>query len=284
MEKISVVFIGGLSNGKIVYDYLRNNRYCDLLLIITYPENSFNSKKCLIEGENVFYSNSANDYELIVQKLNPTYIFVAGWSELLSEKMINASQKGTIGFHPSKLPYNRGRSVVAWQIEEGYKETALTMFYYSYFPDGGDIIAHEDFRIEENDYVSDVLFKIDIATYNLMNAYFPLLRQGIAPRSNQDLRIGNFRRLRKDRDSLIDWNSNTDVIYNKIRAISRPYPGAIAFIDNEKKRIWKAYKLLSFPFGINSKPGDLIARLFDNSLVVKTKDSFINIVEYEEYK
>ena len=58
-------------------------------------------------------------------------------------------------------------------------ETALTMFFYSTYSDGGDIIiAQEKICIEKNDYISDVLAKVDKATLNLMTAYFPLLRKG----------------------------------------------------------------------------------------------------------
>ena len=68
---------------------------------------------------------------------------------MLSEDLIDLPTKGVVGFHPSKLPFDRGRSVLAWQIEEGYTETALTMFFYSTYPDGGDIIAQEKIRIEK---------------------------------------------------------------------------------------------------------------------------------------
>ena len=85
---------------------------------------------------------------------------------------------GVIGFHPAKLPFDRGRSVLAWQIEDGYTETSLTMFKYSDYPDGGDILAQEPIAIASNDYINDILDKVDAASLNLIRAYFPLLRKG----------------------------------------------------------------------------------------------------------
>ena len=38
--------------------------------------------------------------------------------------------------------------------------------------------------IENNDYLVDVMDKIDNATYNLMKAYFPLIRKNIIPTSS----------------------------------------------------------------------------------------------------
>mgnify|MGYP001178653850 CR=1 FL=1 len=114
------------------------------------------------------------------------------------------------------------------------------MFYYNELPDCGDVIAQEKIIIEQNDYINDVLNKMDDATNNLMTAYFPLLRKDNAPRRPQSINEGNFRRLRTDSDSIIDWDNNADVIFNKIRAISKPYPGSIGKINNNKYRIWKA--------------------------------------------
>lgn len=194
----------------------------------------------------------------------PELIFVAGHSELLKVGKIPI-----IGFHPSKLPLDRGRSVLAWQIEEGYTETALTMFYYSDIPDAGDIIAQEPIKIDPEDYISDVLKKIDKATYNMMRSYFPLIRQGKAQRIKQG--PGTVRRLRNESDQIIDWDRPSREIYNKIRAISHPYPGAL-YGD---EIIWRA-EIVDFPFGKDQKPGTLIATLY-NGRIIKTKDGFIKI-------
>ncbi|GHU19752.1 formyl transferase [Spirochaetia bacterium] len=281
MENIKIVFIGGLSNGAIVCNYLQNNKHVDLQLIITYPDTFTYPRMEIINGQNIIKTSEANTQLENIRQLKPDYIFVAGWSELLSEELLIIPTKGTIGFHPSKLPFNRGRSVVAWQIEDGYEETALTMFYYNNIPDNGDIIAQELIPIEKNDYCNDVLEKIDKAIYNLMYAYFPLIRLGKAPRKEQILEEGNFRRLRKKSDSQIEWNQNSEKIYNKIRAISKPYPGAETILNNQKMKIWKADILHDFPFGKDLSPGNLIASLHDKTMIVKTKDGFIHILEYD---
>ena len=147
-------------------------------------------------------------------------------------------------------------------------------------PDCGDIIAQEKITIDFEDTIKDVLVKVGDATYSLMKAYFPLIREGKAPRLVQDIRQGNFRRLRKEKDSAIDWNTNSLFIYNKVRAITHPYPGAIGVIDKEKYSIWKC-EILDFPFGEQLLPGSLVATLFDSSLVVRTRDGFIRISTYE---
>lgn len=277
------MFIGGMTDGKIVYDYLKSNKHVDLVLTICYPDGSTVPRHVDFPNDgNVIKSKSANEHLEAIKKANPDLIFVAGWSELLHSEILSLPKDGVIGFHPSKLPMDRGRSVVAWQIEDGYTESALSMFYYTDIPDGGDIIAQERFSIEENDYLTNVLDKIDECGYNLMRAYFPLIRMDKAPRKPQSINEGNFRRLRKSKDSQIDWNRNIDFIYNKIRAISKPYPGAEGLINDEKYKIYQADKLKDFPFGDSQENGSLVATLHDNSMIVKCKTGYLRITEFEK--
>jgi len=274
---VKVVFIGGFAYGKIVYDYLKQNKFVSLELCITYPDSDIHN---FPEDKKIIKDISANKYFSQVQQIEPDFIIINGWSELLKTELLECAKKGAIGFHPSKLPHDRGRSVLAWQIEEGYKDTSLSMFYLNDLPDCGDIIAQEKITIEFEDSIKDVLTKVGEASYNLMRAYFPLLRDGKAPRIAQSMQQGNFRRLRKEKDSEINWDKNSLFIYNKVRAISNPYPGAVGIIKGEKYKIWKS-KIIDFQFGSDLPSGSLVATLFDSSLVIKTRDGFIRLIEYE---
>ena len=42
---------------------------------------------------------------------------------------------------------------------------------------------------------------------------------------------------------MIDWSSNALTVYNLIRAVTHPYPGAFTFIEGKKLLIWKAEPL-----------------------------------------
>ena len=284
-KQIKVFFIGGLSNGKIVYDYLKGNKYVDLVGVITYPDDFQGARHVVFEnGRNIVKSGKCNGYERGIRDLNPNLIIVAGWSELIPNEILEIPSMGVLGFHPAKLPMDRGRSVLAWQIEDGYTETALTMFKYTDYPDGGDIIGQDIIKIDHEDYISDILDKVDVATENLMKAYFPLIRQGLAKSRKQDLSEGSFRRLRNGGNSIINWNANSETIYNKVRAISHPYPGATTILplDGTEQGIyvWRSETLNDFPFGKDAKPGTLVATLYDGTLIVKTRDAYLHITDY----
>jgi methionyl-tRNA formyltransferase len=282
-NKVKVVLIAGLTNGQLVYDYFKKNKFVDLCLTITYKDEFVEKPRHVIfnNDEKIIKTDFANNHITEIKSLNPDFIFVVGWSELLNLELINIPSKGTIGFHPSILPMDRGRSVIAWQIEEDYKLSGVTMFYYSEIADAGDIIAIERYKIEQTDYVEHVLNKCDSAIYSLIRAYFPLLRKGIQLRKKQILNDGNFRRLRTDYDSVINWELTSREIYNKIRAISKPYPGAF-FIENDRKiKIWSSIILDDFGFGKELAPGSKVCELFDKSMIYKTRDGFLRITSWE---
>ena len=280
---MKVIFIGGLTNGKIVYDYLKSNKFVELVQTITYKDDYQGARFVTFDNsENIIKSGTVKGYESKIADLKPDVIFVAGWSELIPNEILKIPPMGVIVFHPAKLPNYRGRSVLAWQIEDGYTETALTMFKYSDYPDGGNILAQEMVKIEEKDYINDILDKIDGATFNIMKAYFPLFRQNLIKEKVQDLSEGNFRRLRVKKDSIINWDDTCSNIYNKIRAISKPYPGAITEFEGKEIIVWRAYKMYEFSFGKELDNGKLVCKLYDNSLIVKCSDGYIRITEYEE--
>ncbi len=289
MKKVKVIVIGALENGKIVIDYLSKRPEIDLLKVYTYKDGVALAKPLGVLFDDVVPQNilvkvdHINEHEEEIKSLNPDLIFIVGWSQLINPKIITASKKGTIGFHPAKLPKDRGRSVLAWQIAEDYPETALTMFYIDEGIDSGDIIAQENIKISFEDYILDILKKVNEATYNLLAAYFPLLLQGKAPRIKQDSSKATYRRLRTDKDSFINWYKNTKDIYNLIRAVAYPYPKAWTIYKGKRVKINKAAPInfLEETLYKFEKPGTILGHLKNLGYLVKTKDGIISVDEIE---
>ena len=196
--------------------------------------NLFNKSTKVIKTENI------NNYFFKIKKAKPDLILVAGWSKMITNKILEIPKYGVIGFHPSDLPKDRGRSVLAWQIEEGYLKTALSIFFYTKKADAGDVIGKHKIIIKKKEYVNDILDKIDISTIKLLNKYFDKFFSNKLKRKKQDLHHATYRKIRTYENQLINWNENGDDIINKIRAISKPYPGAIGVIKNKRYKIWKA--------------------------------------------
>ena len=283
---MKAIFIGGLTNGRVALSCLKNIPSLSLPLIFTHPIG-VETPRAVNLGEDldanrVRYGKNIMDALEDIRAISPDLIVVVGWSWLIPQSVLEIPPLGVVGFHPSRLPADRGRSVLAWQIEEGYTKTALTMFYYTPEPDAGDIIDAEEIPINESDYIGDLLDKVDVATGKLMeNNMANILNQTVV-RTKQDHTCATKRKLRTDAHSQIDWESSAVAVYNKIRAISRPYPGATGSICGVQYRIWRA-----IPLSLNGTedenhyaPGD--AMDYDrNSFVIKCGTGAIKLIDYE---
>ena len=83
MKKQKIVFIGGLTNGKIVLDYLLSNIHVDVPLILTYPKNHKIPRYSELNAPNhkvTFKYHLDGDAILDeISLIEPDFIFVAGW-------------------------------------------------------------------------------------------------------------------------------------------------------------------------------------------------------------
>ena len=112
MKRINkkIIFIGGLTNGYKTLEFLVKTKYIKISLAITSS----------ISNVPRFKNLKQNFKELkVIETIKPDLIIVSGWSSLIDKQILEIPKKGVVGFHPSNLPKDRGRSTLAWQIEEG---------------------------------------------------------------------------------------------------------------------------------------------------------------------
>ena len=69
------------------------------------------------------------------------------------------------------------------------------------------------------------------------------LTAGTAPRRSQDESQATYFGGRRPEDGQIDWTQSAENIYNLIRAVTQPYPGAFTQVDGSKLFIWWAKPL-----------------------------------------
>lgn len=274
-----VVLIGATPSGSKVLQQLIGNKSIELQLVVTYPiEHSIVRNTNIIPtplNVPIYRETDVNRLTKTIEAVKPDFILVVGWSYMLGPGLLSAATKGVIGFHPSRLPADRGRSVLAWQISEGYKESAVTMLHLDERPDAGDIIAQEPLPIAEDDYIEDVLNKVEFTIAAMIKKYLPLLADDRAPRLPQNHSRSNYRRLRTSADSLINWNAGVHAIYNHIRAISRPYPGADLLLNREPRKVWRSrIKNVSQKKSIQGLRDEFLATIIE---VKKTAGTVFNV-------
>ena len=178
-----------------------------------------------------------------VREISPDFIFSFYYRNMISTEVLAIPRQGALNLHGSYLPRYRGRVPVNWAVINGETETGATLHYMVEKPDAGDIVDQEKVAIEFTDTAHDVFGKVTDAAVRVIARAWPLLREGRAPRIPMDLAAGNYCRGRKPADGLIDWHKSAVEIYNLVRGVTHPYPGAFTFLDGKKVIIWSAWPL-----------------------------------------
>jgi methionyl-tRNA formyltransferase len=85
-----------------------------------------------------------------------------------------------------------------------------------------------------DDTAGQVFDKVTVAAEPTLWRALPALVAGDAPRLPNDLAAGSYYGGRKPEDGRIDWTRPAQQVYNLVRAVAPPYPGAFTDIGGER--------------------------------------------------
>lgn len=174
-----------------------------------------------------------------IASLRPEMLFSFYYRHMIREEILAIPPKGAYNLHGSLLPAYRGRCPVNWVLVNGETQTGVTLHHMVRMADAGDIVGQRVVPISKEDTALTLYGKLCAAAGILLDELLPLMKTGQAPRIPQDISRGSYYGGRKPEDGRIDWNRPAEGIYNLIRAVTEPYPGAFCMMeDGSKMMIW----------------------------------------------
>ena len=191
----------------------------------------------------VYCPKNVNTAEWVetIRNLSPEVIFSFYYRNLLGKDILMIPSAGSFNLHGSLLPAYRGRSPVNWVLVNGEQRTGITLHHIIEAPDAGDIVGQKEVAIEFEDTAYTVYQKLCAKAKELLEEVLPLIKKGMAPGVGQNLKQGSYYGGRRPEDGKIDWSWPVMRIYNLIRAVTEPYPGAFTHLpDGKKLFIWWA--------------------------------------------
>jgi len=249
----------------------------EIALIFTHEDSPteeiwFASVRELADQQGIPYlTTDINEPENVerVRQLAPDFIFSFYYRTMIKPAVLAIPPQGALNLHGSYLPRYRGRVPVNWAVINGERETGATLHYMVEKPDAGDIVDQEKVPIAFTDSAHDVFAKVTAAAELVIERAWPLLRAGTAGRLPMNLAEGNYCRGRKPADGCIDWSRSAVEIYNLVRGVTHPYPGAFSFLAGEKIIIWQAW-----PLDGSAAPGEIVSH---SPLLVGTGQGLLEI-------
>lgn len=175
-----------------------------------------------------------------IAKLNPEYIFSFYYRNLLSEPLLANARKGAFNLHGSLLPKYRGRAPANWVLVNGETETGVTLHRMVKRADAGAILAQQKVTIERTDTGLSLHAKLREAATALLRDALPQLAQGKLSETAQDESKATYFGRRTAADGKLDWKKPAEQLFNLVRAVTQPYPGAFCAVGEHKLIVWQA--------------------------------------------
>jgi methionyl-tRNA formyltransferase len=196
---------------------------------------------CQRFGVDLHEVESINDSASIqlLHGLDLDLIFVIGWNQILRPEVLTLARIGVIGAHASMLPADRGRAPINWALIRGAGYTGNTLFWLTAGVDAGDIIDQVAIPITPYDTCASLYRQVAITNRDMILRVLPALLAGQRPGRPQGEPMAAPLPARRPADGLVDWAQSSSAVYNFVRAISRPYPGAFTFNGLDRFTIWR---------------------------------------------
>lgn len=191
----------------------------------------------------VYMPEKVNDpsFTSLLAALEPEFIFSFYYRKILKPEILRIPKRGAYNMHGSLLPRYRGRACINWAVLMGETETGATLHVMDEKADTGDIVGQKEVSIEFEDTALRVTHKVADAAHDLLLDVVPLLREEKAPHVPQNHADASYFGGRKPEDGKINWGDPATKIYNLMRAVTHPFPGAFTCFRNKKLFVWRGW-------------------------------------------
>jgi methionyl-tRNA formyltransferase len=228
-------------------------------------------------GLNVCYTEDLSPQQLFdaVAQAAPDLVFSFYYRAMLPGSLLGLARLGAFNMHGSLLPHFRGRAPTNWAVLKGATQTGATLHAMVDKPDAGAIVDQSAVPILPDDTARQVFDKVCVAAEQVLWRSLPGLLSGHVPQMPNDLAQGSYFSGRKPEHGRLDFSAPAADVYNLIRAVAPPYPGAFTDIGATRLIVAEARRLpeSSVPMagplspGFHVVGGRMLAKCGDGGLI-----------------
>lgn len=222
----------------------------------------------------------------VLEELALDALFVIGWSQILRADALKLVRIGCFGAHASMLPAYRGSAPINWALIRGETQTGNSLMLLSEAVDGGAIIAQRPIAITPFDNVDTLYARVAETNTAMLLDLAQKLCAGLPldPTVQEPFDEASLMPRRRPEHGLINWDQPAAAVYNFIRAVTRPYPGAFSTLGAKRYLIWRS-ALLPVT-GTLAAPGTILGPVVSDSpdacgIAVACADGAVLLLEIE---
>lgn len=213
-----------------------------------------------------------------ITALKPDLILSAYYRNMISTRILGLAPLGAFNMHGSLLPKYRGRAPINWAVLHGEPRIGMTLHRMVRAPDAGAIVDQEGVEIGPRDTAEQAFRKALPLARRILERQIDALLAGTARETPQDESQATYFGGRKPEDGRIDWTQSSLGIFNLIRAVTDPFPGAFADLSGGRLMVWWAEPGSAAAAGRSGRPGEVLSTA---PLVVATGDGALELTRTE---
>jgi methionyl-tRNA formyltransferase len=206
--------------------------------------------------------------------MRPDLILSAYYRNMISTRILALAPLGAFNMHGSLLPRYRGRAPINWAVLNGEPRIGMTLHRMVREPDAGNIVDQEGVDIGPRDTAEEAFRKALPCARRVLARQIDALLAGTARDTPQDPSQATYFGGRKPEDGRIDWTRSSREIFNLIRAVTDPYPGAFTDAGPARLMVWWAEADSAAARGRTGRPGEVLSAA---PLVVATGDGALEL-------
>lgn len=187
---------------------------------------------------NQAFSDNAG-IEQFARDVQANFLLVAGWYHLVPAKLRLLFEHGTAGLHASLLPALRGGAPLPWAILSGAEKTGVSLFALSDGIDAGELYGQAEIAIGQRTSVTELVALVQAASIELVVSCLRSIADGTIKMRKQS-GVPTYCLQRTPDDGRIDWRKSAGDIDRLVRAVCRPYPGALTVFEGRRVTIWRS--------------------------------------------
>jgi methionyl-tRNA formyltransferase len=173
-----------------------------------------------------FTKNEPGPLIEFIHKEEIELLLVYSFDVILPRKVLDIPGLKCVNIHGGELPKYRGANILNWVLIEGQNSMGITMHEIDEGVDSGPVISQSKLLISDGDTALTLRSKIDLEVrQSLPGVLIDYISGTILPVRQEVGAVRPYKR-RKEDDGLFDWSWSDKDIYNLVRALVFPWPGA----------------------------------------------------------
>jgi len=228
----------------------------------------------------VFTPSKVNSMESMecIATMAPDLILSVYYRNMIGGRILALPKLGAFNLHGSLLPKYRGRAPINWALLHGESRIGMTLHRMVKRADAGAIVAQDGVELSPRDTAEQAFRKVLPCARRVLAGSIDALLSGTVNEIPQDESQATYFGGRTPEDGRIDWKRTSREIFNLVRAVTDPYPGAFAEVNGSRLMLWWAEPESPAAEGRRGRPGEVLSV---SPLVIATGDGALEFTRTE---